>query len=144
MVDKESNEYNHSLLGIIERLVDNLQSTNNSNTELLNSVNLSLLKLSETMPEIKEVSHKLSNLSTEITKIEGGDIIKEVREVSTKMKIFSAVLGVVLSLGMTILGLVQYETISEITNKVRDEIKEINNAQTTSLEKSIQLFMDRK
>ena len=39
----EDKERSHDLLNIIEGLVDNLQETNNANTDMLHSVNLSLV-----------------------------------------------------------------------------------------------------
>ena len=43
----------HDLFQIIDRLVDNLQEVNQHNNEALHSVNISLTKVSETLPEIK-------------------------------------------------------------------------------------------
>jgi len=115
----------HDLLQIIDRLVDNLQEVNQHNNEVLHSVNISLTKVSETLPEIKNVK-------------------EEVHSISTNLKIVVAIVSIVLSLGLTILGLYQsrmeHNIISQITKSVDVSFeKNINN-----LEKQVHLLEDAK
>ena len=115
----------HDLFQIIDRLVDNLQEVNQHNNEALHSVNISLTKVSETLPEIKNVK-------------------EEVHSISTNLKIVVAIVSIVLSLGLTVLGLYQsrmeHNIISQVTKSVEVSFeKNINN-----LEKQVHLLEDAK
>lgn len=116
MVERNNSQ---DLLSIIEHLVDNIQDTNSANTEVLKSVNLTLTKISETVPEIRTVSEKVSVLNTE-------SIISEVRTISTNLKVFVAILSIVISLGMVIFGLYQtkleYNIIEGVSTKIEKQL----------------------
>jgi len=139
-VDKlmtEDKERSHDLLDIIEGLVDNLQETNNANTDMLHSVNLSLVKVSEALPEIKNVSEKVQRLDTE-------SIISEVRTISTNLKIVVAIISILVSLGLIIFGLNVSKAENNIVNGVSTKIEKIFDDRINRIEKDIIILEDRK
>jgi len=133
----EDKERSHDLLDIIEGLVDNLQETNNANTDMLHSVNLSLVKVSEALPEIKNVSEKVQRLDTE-------SIISEVRTISTNLKIVVAIISILVSLGLIIFGLNVSKAENNIVNGVSTKIEKIFDDRINRIEKDIILLEDRK
>lgn len=133
----EDKERSHDLLNIIEGLVDNLQETNNANTDMLHSVNLSLVKVSESLPEIKNVSEKVQRLDTE-------SIISEVRTISTNLKIVVAIISILVSLGLIIFGLNVSKAENNIVNGVSTKIEKIFDDRINRIEKDIILLEDRK
>lgn len=133
----EDKERSHDLLNIIEGLVDNLQETNNANTDMLHSVNLSLVKVSEALPEIKNVSEKVQRLDTE-------SIISEVRTISTNLKIVVAIISILVSLGLIIFGLNVSKAENNIVNGVSTKIEKIFDDRINRIEKDIILLEDRK
>lgn len=133
----EDKERSHDLLDIIEGLVDNLQETNNANTDMLHSVNLSLVKVSESLPEIKNVSEKVQRLDTE-------SIISEVRTISTNLKIVVAIISILVSLGLIIFGLNVSKAENNIVNGVSTKIEKIFDDRINRIEKDIILLEDRK
>ena len=133
----EDKERSHDLLDIIEGLVDNLQETNNANTDMLHSVNLSLVKVSEALPEIKNVSEKVQRLDTE-------SIISEVRTISTNLKIVVAIISILISLGLIIFGLNVSKAENNIVNGVSTKIEKIFDDRINRIEKDIILLEDRK
>lgn len=133
----EDKERSHDLLDIIEGLVDNLQETNSANTDMLHSVNLSLVKVSESLPEIKNVSEKVQRLDTE-------SIISEVRTISTNLKIVVAIISILVSLGLIIFGLNVSKAENNIVNGVSTKIEKIFDDRINRIEKDIILLEDRK
>lgn len=133
----EDKERSHDLLDIIEGLVDNLQETNSANTDMLHSVNLSLVKVSEALPEIKNVSEKVQRLDTE-------SIISEVRTISTNLKIVVAIISILVSLGLIIFGLNVSKAENNIVNGVSTKIEKIFDDRINRIEKDIILLEDRK
>jgi len=133
----EDKERSHDLLDIIEGLVDNLQETNNANTDMLHSVNLSLVKVLEALPEIKNVSEKVQRLDTE-------SIISEVRTISTNLKIVVAIISILVSLGLIIFGLNVSKAENNIVNGVSTKIEKIFDDRINRIEKDIILLEDRK
>ncbi len=126
----------HDLLNIVDRLVDNMQDANTTNAEVLKSVNVSITKVSEYIPEIRSISTKINELDTE--KIE-----QEVRSISTSLKIMSAVLSIVITLGLVILGLYQAKTEDEIVKQVTIKIEQSfdNHAK---MEQNMKILEDAK
>lgn len=135
MADKIIQE--RDLLGIVERLVDNLKETNSANAEILHSVNISLTKVSETLPELKTVSSKVAALDTE-------SIIDEVRTISTNLKIAIAIIGIIVTLGMVILGLYNSRVETNILNGVDTKIEESFNKNIKIIDDKIQALEDAK
>ena len=133
----EDKERSHDLLDIIEGLVDNLQETNNANTDMLHSVNLSFVKVSEALPEIKNVSEKVQRLDTE-------SIISEVRTISTNLKIVVAIISILVSLGLIIFGLNVSKAENNIVNGVSTKIEKIFDDRINRIEKDIIILEDRK
>lgn len=133
----EDKERSHDLLDIIEGLVDNLQETNNANTDMLHSVNLSLVKVSEALPEIKNVSEKVQRLDTE-------SIISEVRTISTNLKIVVAIISILVSLGLIIFGLNVSKAENNIVNGVSTKIEKIFDDRINRIEQDIILLEDKK
>lgn len=135
MADKVIQE--RDLLGIIERLVDNLKETNSANADILHSVNISLTKVSETLPELKTVSSKVAALDTE-------SIIDEVRIISTNLKIAIAIIGIIVTLGMIILGLYQSSMETKIVNNIATKIESSLDDHMKQMEEKAKLIEDAK
>jgi len=121
----DTDNQTHELLKIVDRLVDNLQEVNQNNTEILHSVNISLTKVSETLPEIKTVK-------------------EEVITISTNLKIVVAIVSIVLALGLTVLGLYQSRLQSNIVSQVSTVIETTFNKHIGSIEKQVKLLEDAK
>lgn len=121
----DTDNQTHELLKIVDRLVDNLQEVNQNNTEILHSVNISLTKVSETLPEIKTVK-------------------EEVITISTNLKIVVAIVSIVLALGLTVLGLYQSRLESNIVSQVSTVIETTFNKHIGSIEKQVKLLEDAK
>lgn len=115
----------HDLLQIIDRLVDNLQEVNQHNNEVLHSVNISLTKVSESLPEIKDVK-------------------EEVKTISTNLKIVIAIIGILLTLGLTVLGLYQSRLENNIVSQVTISMETTFNKHISTIEKQIHLLEDAK
>lgn len=138
MIDKERiNEPDHDLLGIVERLVDNLQETNTANTEIFKSVNVSLTKITESLPEIKVLSTKVNDLDTET-------VTNEVRSISMNMKILLAIIGIVVTLGMTIIGLNISKVEHNIVSGVNSKIEKVFDDHIRIIEDKIKILEDAK
>jgi len=138
LIDKERiNEPDHDLLGIVERLVDNLQETNTANTEIFKSVNVSLTKITESLPEIKVLSTKVNDLDTET-------VTNEVRSISMNMKILLAIIGIVVTLGMTIIGLNISKVEHNIVSGVNSKIEKVFDDHIRIIEDKIKILEDAK
>lgn len=125
------------LLGIIERLVDNLKETNTANADILHSVNISLTKVSETLPELKTVSSKVAVLDTE-------SIIEEVRNISTNLKIAIAIIGIIVTLGMVILGLYQSSLEDKVINGITTKIETSLDEHVKQMEEKARIIEDTR
>lgn len=125
------------LLGIIERLVDNLKETNTANADILHSVNISLTKVSETLPELKTVSSKVAALDTE-------SIISEVRSISTNLKIAIAIIGIIVTLGMVILGLYQSSLEDKVINGITTKIETSLDEHVKQMEEKARIIEDTR
>lgn len=134
---EEKNNTTPDLLGIIERLVDNLQETNTSNNEMLHSVNISLVKVADALPELKNVSDKVTKLDTDT-------VMNEVRSISTNLKIFLGVIGIILCFGMAILGLYQAKFEDNVVKEIAIATEKIFDDHIQTIDKQIKTFEDMK
>lgn len=143
MPDREDST--RSLLGLIERLVDNLQETNKSNTDMLRSVNISLTKLSDSFSEVHEIEEHVENVEKKVESMGGNELLSTIRSFTTRVKILTAIITVILTLGLFILGLTQFKLEANITSSVRTEMREITDNQTKYLDQQFRFYKeDRK
>ena len=139
MIDRNeiNNEQPHDLLGIVERLVDNLQDTNTANIEMFKSVNVSLTKITESIPEIKNISTKVNDLDTET-------VTDDVRSISLNLKIILSVIGIVVALGMTIIGLNISKMENSIVSGVSVKIEKVFDDHIKVIEDKIKILEEAK
>lgn len=142
MPDREDNT--RSLLGLIERLVDNLQETNKSNTDMLRSVNISLTKLSDSFSEVHEIEEHVENVEKKVESMGGNELLSTIRSFTTRVKILTAIITVILTLGLFILGLTQFKLEANITSSVRTEMREITDNQTKYLDQQFRFYKEDK
>lgn len=142
MPDREDST--RSLLGLIERLVDNLQETNKSNTDMLRSVNISLTKLSDSFSEVHEIEEHVENVEKKVESMGGNELLSTIRSFTTKVKILTAIITVILTLGLFILGLTQFKLEANITSSVRTEMREITDNQTKYLDQQFRFYKEDK
>jgi hypothetical protein len=136
MVNKNNTEQDY-LLNLVERLVDNIQDTNKTNTDMLNSINNSLIKFGDTTSEIREINDKIKKVDTETVK-------NELTKISTNSKVLVAVISIILTFSMIILGLYQYKLVNEISGKISTNISVILDQKIDLIEKDIVILEGRK
>jgi hypothetical protein len=136
MVNKNNTEQDY-LLNLVERLVDNIQDTNKTNTDMLNSINNSLIKFGYTTSEIREINDKIKKVDTETVK-------NELTKISTNSKVLVAVISIILTFSMIILGLYQYKLVNEISGKISTNISVIIDQKIDLIEKDIVILEGRK
>jgi hypothetical protein len=136
MVNKNNTEQDY-LLNLVERLVDNIQDTNKTNTDMLNSINNSLIKFGDTTSEIREINDKIKKVDTETVK-------NELTKISTNSKVLVAIISIILTFSMIILGLYQYKLVNEISGKISTNISVILDQKIDLIEKDIVILEGRK
>lgn len=135
MTEKEKNE--PDLLSIVDRLVNNISTTNKANTDILQSVNISLTKVSEALPELKTISNKVHDLDT-------NTVLNEMRNISVNLKVLVAIIGIILTLGITILTLSQSKFESSVIGGVSTKVERLFDDKLTDIEKEIKILEDNR
>lgn len=136
MVNKNNTEQEY-LLNLVERLVDNIQDTNKTNTDMLNSINNSLVKFGDTTSEIREINDKIKKVDTDTIK-------QELVKISTNTKVLVSVISIILTFSMIILGLYQYKLVNEISGKISTNISVILDQKIDLIEKDIVILEGKK
>lgn len=135
--NKDTNQ--KTLLGIIDKMVDNIQETSNTNTEALKSIDISLSKLTEYIPSMDDVAELTSKVKEDATEIR-----KEVFEISIKVKILYATIGILTSIGIAFLGLYASQYKDDIINGVTTSVEKLFDDHIKKIENDIKIFEDRK
>jgi len=140
MTDDKKYNSTDILPGIVERLIDNLQETNTSNTDMLRSINISLTKVSDTIPTVVD---EIGIIKEEIRKFEGNDVVNGIRSILTKIKILIAVFSIIITLGVIISSLTQFKLETSIINGIKLEMRENLKEHTENMKQQLELFLSR-
>ena len=137
MTSEDKKSQSTDLLNIVERLVDNMQETNSANTEALTSVSVSLTKVSEYIPDIKNIAKKVEGLDT-------STLMSDFRTLTTELKVVGAVISVILVFGLILLAVYQSKSEDYIIKQNSIETHRIFNEHIDQMNKTIKLLEETK